>query len=57
VAHGGIGALLSTEVGSKGVGCVAALEPSLTGRWGPELLNMWQHVEACPTSCLDLESG
>jgi hypothetical protein len=37
------------------VGHVVALEPTSARRCGPKLQLMWQHVDACPASCLDLE--
>jgi hypothetical protein len=34
---------------------VAAPEPTSAGRCGPKLQLMWQHVDARPAPCLDLE--
>jgi hypothetical protein len=42
-ACGSTRVLLSGEVGSRATGHVAAPEPSLVGRWGLELPDMWQH--------------
>jgi hypothetical protein len=53
--HGSAGAHLSTEVRSGAAGHVVALEPTSAGRCGPKLQLMWQHVNACPAPCIDLE--
>jgi hypothetical protein len=36
-------------------GHMVALEPTSAGRCGPKLQLMWQHMNARPTPCLDLE--
>jgi hypothetical protein len=41
--RGSTGPLLSREVWSEATGCVAPPEPSIAGRWGPELWDTWQH--------------
>jgi hypothetical protein len=53
--HGSIRAHLSKEVRFKPVGHVAALKPTSTRRCGLKLQLMWQHVDARPATCLDLE--
>jgi putative intracellular protease/amidase len=45
---------MSREVGYGAAVGMAAPEPSLAGRWGPKLWDVWQHVDACPAPCLDL---
>jgi hypothetical protein len=37
------------------VGHVVASKPTSAGRCGPKLQLMWQHVDARPASCLNLE--
>jgi hypothetical protein len=37
------------------MGHVTVPEPTSTGRCGPELQLMWQRVDACPATCLNLE--
>jgi hypothetical protein len=49
------GAHLSKEVRSGAAGHVATPEPTSVGMCGPKLQLAWQHVDACPTPCLDLE--
>jgi hypothetical protein len=46
---------LSKEVGSGAVGHVAALESTSVGTCGLKLQLAWQHVDARPAPCLDLE--
>jgi hypothetical protein len=55
--YGSTGALSSRETGSEAAGRVAASEPSLAGRYGPEPRDTLQRVDACPAPCLRLEAG
>jgi hypothetical protein len=43
-SHDSVGAVLSGEAGSRAMEHGAALEPSSTGRRGPELRDTWQHL-------------
>jgi hypothetical protein len=49
---GGAGAHLCREARSRAIGHVAAPEPMPAGGQGLELHIMWQHVDACPATCL-----
>jgi hypothetical protein len=42
--RGSTGALPSREAGSRAIGLVAALEPTLAGRQGPVLQGTWMHA-------------
>jgi hypothetical protein len=52
---GNAGAHLSQEVRSGAIGHMAALEPISAGRRGPEPEGTWQHVDAHPSTCLDVK--
>jgi hypothetical protein len=53
--HGSTRADLNKEVRSGAAGHVAALKPTSAGRCGLRLQLTWQHVDARPAHCLDLE--
>jgi hypothetical protein len=53
--HGSTGAHLSGEMRSRGIGHVAAPEPTLAGRQSLELYGTWQHVGAHLATCLVLK--
>jgi hypothetical protein len=53
--RGSTGAHLSKEVRSRATGHMAAPEPTSVGRYSLKLQLMWQHVDARPAPCLNLE--
>jgi hypothetical protein len=53
--RGSAGAHLDKEARSGAMGHVAAPKPTSVGRFGLKLQRTWQHVDARPAPCLDLE--
>jgi hypothetical protein len=53
--RGSAKAHLGREVRSGAVGHMVASKPTDVGRCGPKLQLAWQHVDARPAPCLDLE--